>query len=211
MYFLSWKYRWFSCSSHSIREILLWCRASLQSTSIIWAANLSLISTYFYNVWVRMSAESSSRFKMSWSSWDLMFSTLNSSISRFMKVKICKSAEIIENKCNWTESKVMICDWSFMTLILKTSRARMKNLILIVLKKNVFEHIVWNIDFYHNLVIWIIVTKNNLESEDFLKNVECNLTFLKSDKENIFSDEMNERDSYSTIVIDESSIEVREI
>ena len=53
--------------------------------------------------------------------------------------------------------------------------------------------------------------KNNLESEDFLKNVECNLTFLKLDKEYIFSNEISERDSYSTIVIDESSIKVREI
>ncbi len=87
----------------------------------------------------------------------------------------------------------------------------MKNLILIVLKENVFKHIVWSINFYHNLVIWIIVIKNNLESEDFLKNVECNLIFLKSDKEYIFSDETSEWDSYSTIVIDESSIKVREI
>jgi len=55
------------------------------------------------------------------------------------------------------------------------------------------------------------VIKNNFRSEDFLKNVECNLTFLKSDKEYIFSDEINERSSYSTIVIDESSIKVREI
>jgi len=55
------------------------------------------------------------------------------------------------------------------------------------------------------------MTKNNLESEDFLKNVECNLTFLKSDKEYIFSDEMSEQSSYSTIVIDESSIKVHEI
>ncbi len=53
--------------------------------------------------------------------------------------------------------------------------------------------------------------KNNLESENFFKNVECNLTFLKSDKEYIFSDEMNERDSYSTIVIEKSFIEVYEI
>jgi len=53
--------------------------------------------------------------------------------------------------------------------------------------------------------------KNNLESEDFFKNVKCNLTFLKSDKEYIFSDEMSERDSYSTIVINKSFIEVREI
>ncbi len=29
----------------------------------------------------------------------------------------------------------------------------MKNLILIILKKNVFEYIVWSIDFYHNLMI----------------------------------------------------------
>ncbi len=87
----------------------------------------------------------------------------------------------------------------------------MKNLILIILKENVFEHIVQSIDFYHNFMIWIIVTKNNFESEDFFKNVECNLTFLRSDKEYIFSDETSERDSYSTIVIDESSIKVYEI
>ncbi len=87
----------------------------------------------------------------------------------------------------------------------------MKNLVLIILKENVFEHIVWSIDFYHNLVIWIIMMKNNLKSEDFLKSVKCNLTFLKSDKEYIFSDEMSKRDSYSTIVIDESFIKVHEI
>ncbi len=87
----------------------------------------------------------------------------------------------------------------------------MKNLILIVLRKNVFEYIVQSINFYHNLMIWIIMMKNNLESEDFLKNVECNLTFLKSDKEYIFSDETSKRDSYFTIVINESFIEVREI
>ncbi len=55
------------------------------------------------------------------------------------------------------------------------------------------------------------MTKNNFKSEDFLKNVECNLIFLKSDKEYIFSDETSERNSYFTIVIDESSIKVREI
>ncbi len=128
-YFLSWKYRWFSCSSHSTRKILLWCRASLQSTLIIWAANLSLISTCFYNVWVKVSAESSSRFKMSWSSWDLMFSTSNSSNSRFMKVRICKDVEITENKCNWTESRMMICDWSFMTLMLKMLKTRFSTIL----------------------------------------------------------------------------------
>ncbi len=124
MYFLSWKYRWFSCSSHSTKEILLWCRALLQSTSIIWTANLSLISICFHNVWVRVSAKSLSRFRMSWFSWDLTSSTLNSSIFRFMKTRICKSAKIIENRCNWTESKVMIYDWSFMTLMLKMSKMR---------------------------------------------------------------------------------------
>jgi len=53
--------------------------------------------------------------------------------------------------------------------------------------------------------------KNNLESEDFFQDVECNLTFLESDKEYIFSDETSERNSYSAIVINESSIEVHEI
>ena len=53
--------------------------------------------------------------------------------------------------------------------------------------------------------------KNNLENEDFFKSVECNLTFLRSDKKYIFSDEMSEQDSYSTIVINESSIKVRKI
>ncbi len=96
-------------------------------------------------------------------------------------------------------------------MLLENVNDWMKNFVLIVLRKNVFEHIVWSINFYHNLVIWIIVTKNNLESEDFLKNVECNLTFLNSDKEYIFSDEMSERDNYSTIVMNKSSIEVREI
>ncbi len=139
-YFLSWKYRWFSCSLYSTRKILLWCCASLQSASIIWTANLSLISTCFHNVWMRMSAESLSRFKMSWSSWDLMFSTLNSSISRFIRARICKSAEITENKCNWTESRAMICDWSFMTLMSKTSKTRF--LIILKFKTWVFR-IVW--------------------------------------------------------------------
>ncbi len=55
------------------------------------------------------------------------------------------------------------------------------------------------------------MTKNNLESENFLKSVECNLAFLNSDKEYIFSDEMSERSSYSTIIIDESFIEVCKI
>ncbi len=99
---------------------------------------------------------------------------------------------------NWVMFLEKVSDW-------------MKNFVLIVLKENVFEHIVQSIDFYHNLVIWIIVMKNNFENEDFLMNVECNLTFLSSDKEYIFSDETSERDSYSTIVIDESFIKVRKI
>ncbi len=103
---------------------------------------------------------------------------------------------------------VVTLDW--VMLFQKVSNW-MKNFILIILRKNVFEYIVQSIDFYHNLMIWIIVTKNNLESEDFFKSVECNLTFLKSDKEYIFFDEMSEQDNYSTIVINESSIKVREI
>ncbi len=103
---------------------------------------------------------------------------------------------------------VVTLDW---VMFLRKVSNWMKNFIFIILKENVFEHIVWSIDFYHNLVIWIIMMKNNFKSEDFLKNVKCNLTFLKSDKEYIFSDETSERDSYSTIVIDESSIKVREI
>ena len=123
-YFLSWKYKWFLYSLHLTREILLWCCALLQSALIIWTANLSLISICFHNVWVRMSAEFLSRFKMSWFSWDLIFLMLNSSISKFIKVKICKDVKIIENKYNWTEFKMMICDWSFMTLMSKISRVR---------------------------------------------------------------------------------------
>ncbi len=103
---------------------------------------------------------------------------------------------------------VVTLDW---VMLLQKVSDWMKNLILIVLRKNVFEYIVQSINFYHNLMIWIIMMKNNLASEDFLKNVECNLTFLKSDKEYIFSDETSERDSYFTIVINESFIEVREI
>ncbi len=141
MYFLSQKYKWFSYFLHSIKEILLWCCASLRSALIIWAANLSLISIYFHNVWVKVSAESSSRFRMSWFSWDSMFSMLNSLISRFMKIKICKNVEIIENRCNWIESRMMICDWSFMTLMLKTSKTRF--LIISRFKTWVFR-IVWS-------------------------------------------------------------------
>ena len=103
---------------------------------------------------------------------------------------------------------VVTLDW---VILLQKVSDWMKNLVLIILKENVFKHIVWSIDFYHNLVIWIIMIKNNLESEDFLKSVKCNLAFLKSDKEYIFFDEMSEWDSYSTIVINESSIKVREI
>ncbi len=103
---------------------------------------------------------------------------------------------------------VVTLDW---IMLLEKVSDWMKNLILIILKKNVFKHIVWSINFYYNLVIWIIMMKNNLESENFLKSVKCNLTFLRLDKEYIFSDEMNERNSYFTIVINESSIKVHEI
>ncbi len=103
---------------------------------------------------------------------------------------------------------IVTLDW---VMLLQKVSDWMKNLILIILKENIFEHIVQSINFYHNLVIWIIMMKNNFKSENFLKNVECNLTFLKSDKEYIFSDKMSERSSYFTIIINESFIKVREI
>ncbi len=139
-YFLSQKYRWFLYSSYLTREILLWCCTSLRSTLIIWTANLSLISTYFHNVWVKVSAKSSLRFRVFWFSWDTTSSTLNSLISKFMRVKICKSAEIIKDKCNWTEFKAMICDWSFMTLMSKMLKTRF--LIILRFKTWIFK-IVW--------------------------------------------------------------------
>ncbi len=46
-----------------------------------------------------------------------------------MKVKICKDAEVIENKYNWIESKAMICDWSFMTLMLRTLKMRFSTIL----------------------------------------------------------------------------------
>ena len=158
MYFLSWKYRWFLCSSYLTKEILLWCCASLQSTSIIWAANLSLISTCFHNVWVKVSAESSSRFRVFWFSWNLMFSTLNSSISRFMKVKIYKDVEIIENRCNWTESKAMICDWSFMILMLKTLKMRFST---ISRSKTWIFRIVWCWYWYQELNVFLFLKRSS--------------------------------------------------
>ncbi len=48
---------------------------------------------------------------------------------------------------NWIMLFQKVSDW-------------MKNLILIILRKNVFKHIVWSINFYHNLMIWIIVVRN---------------------------------------------------
>ena len=56
---------------------------------------------------------------------------------------------------------VVTLDW---VMLLRKVSDWIKNLILIILKENVFEHIVQSIDFYHNLVIWIIMMKNNLES-----------------------------------------------
>ncbi len=173
MYFLSWKYRWFSCFSHLTREILLWCHALLQSASIIWAANLSLILTYFHNVWMKVSAESSSRFKMSWFSWNLMFSTSNSSISRFIRAKICKNAEITENRCNWTEFKAMICDWSFMTLMSKMLRVRF--LIILRFKTWVFR-IVWCWYWYQELNVSFFLKRS---SERRVKAFNLSLILLR--------------------------------
>ena len=66
-----------------------------------------------------------------------------------------------------------------------------KNIILIVLRKNVFEYIVRDIDFYHYFVIWVVVTKNDIKSENFFQDFECFLTFLRSNKDYILFDKTN--------------------
>ncbi len=38
-----------------------------------------------------------------------------------MKVKV---NERTENKCNWTESKIIICDWNIMTLMSRMLKIR---------------------------------------------------------------------------------------
>ncbi len=50
---------------------------------------------------------------MSWSNWDLTSLTLNSSISRFMKVRICKNVKIIKNR--WSAMK-LICTWCWLQI-----------------------------------------------------------------------------------------------
>ena len=64
-----------------------------------------------------------------------------------------------------------------------------KNIILIVLRENVFEYIVRNIDFYHYFMIWVVVTKNDIKSEDFFQDFECFLIFLRSNKDYILFNE----------------------
>ncbi len=125
-----------------------------------------------------------------------------------MKLFKISTIYVLNRVDDLTSWHIVTLDW--VMLLWKVSDW-MKNFVLIVLKENVFEHIVQNIDFYHNLMIWIIMTKNNLKSEDFLKNVECNLTFLRSDKVYIFFDEMSEQDNYFTIIINESFIKVCKI
>ncbi len=50
---------------------------------------------------------------------------------------------------------VITLDW---IMLLEKVSDWMKNFVLIVLKENVFKHIVQSINFYHNFMIWIIVT-----------------------------------------------------
>ncbi len=49
---------------------------------------------------------------------------------------------------------VVTLDW---IMLLEKVSDWMKNFVLIILKENVFEHIVWSINFYHNFMIWIVV------------------------------------------------------
>ena len=55
----------------------------------------------------------------------------------------------------------------------------MKDIILIVLRKNALEYIVRDIDFYHYFVIWVVITKNDIKNEDFFQDFECFLIFLR--------------------------------
>ena len=67
----------------------------------------------------------------------------------------------------------------------------MKNSLFIILRENAFKHIIWGISFYHNFMIWIIMTKNHIRNEGFLQSVEYHLTFQESGKDYIFLNEMD--------------------
>ena len=115
-YFLSWKYKELFHSLHSVREIWLWCHASLQSALRTWGANWSWVSACSHNVCMRTSAESSSGSDSSWSSWGLTSSTSGSSVFIFMRARMMRDRGKAEQRCSWMKSKTMI--WHCKSMVL---------------------------------------------------------------------------------------------
>ena len=118
-YFLSQKYKKLFCSSHSVREIWLWCHASLQSALRTWGANWSWVLAYSHNVCVRTSAESSSESGSPWSSWGSMSSTSGSSVFIFMKARMMRNRGKAEQRCSWMRSRVIVQHCKLMILSLR--------------------------------------------------------------------------------------------
>ncbi len=74
---------------------------------------------------------------------------------------------------NWVMLLWKVSDW-------------MKNLILIILRKNVFEHIVQSIDFYHNFMIWILWWRIILKVKTFLRMLNAIWHFWNQTKSTSF-------------------------
>ena len=108
MYFLSQKYLMLSDSSHSVREIWLWCHASLQSALRTWGANWSWVSACSHNVCVGTSAGSSSGSGSPWSSWGLTSLTSGSSVSIFMRARMMRDEGETGQRCSWMRSRTMV-------------------------------------------------------------------------------------------------------
>jgi hypothetical protein len=56
----------------------------------------------------------------------------------------------------------------------------MKNFFIVVLRKNVIQDIIEDIDFDDNKTIEIEMSKNHIENERFFQNFESDLTFISS-------------------------------
>ena len=76
-----------------------------------WDANLSFVSTCFYNVCVKISIEFFSKSISLWFNCDFASSTFDFMIFIFMKIKMTKNINEIKQKCNWIKSKMMIRQW----------------------------------------------------------------------------------------------------
>jgi hypothetical protein len=58
----------------------------------------------------------------------------------------------------------------------------MKNLFIVVLRKNVTRDIIENIDFDDDEMIEIEMSKNHIKDERLFQNFESDLTFISSQK-----------------------------